>query len=91
MNGIITCSVKEALKLMEHLDDDDMVTLTIINRKTCIHTEPKRIKKKSSEELMNCAECIQYQNNDFFGRISLFGIKRDSKDIVHNILFPQLE
>ena len=76
---------------MEHLNDDDMVTLTIMDRKTCIHTEPKRIKKKSSEELMNCAECIQYQNNDIFGRISLFGTKKENKDIIQNILFPQLE
>ena len=51
MNGIITCSVKEASKLMEHLNDDDMVTLTIMDRKTCIHTEPKRIKKKSNEKI----------------------------------------
>lgn len=91
MNGIITCSVKEASKLMEHLDDDDMVTLTIMNKKSCIHLKPERIKKKNSEELIKCAECIQYQNNDFFGRISLFGTKRDNKDIIQNILFPQLE
>ena len=25
MNGVITCSVKEAAKLMEHLNDDDLI------------------------------------------------------------------
>ena len=47
MNGVITCSVKEAAKLMEHLNEDDLITLTIIDNKTHIHTQPKRIKKKN--------------------------------------------
>lgn len=91
MNGVITCSVKEATQLMEHLDEDDMVTLTIVNKKTLIHDESKRIKKKRGEELIKCANCIEYQNNDFFGRLSLFGVIKDNKDIIQNILFPQLE
>ncbi len=91
MNGIITCSVKEATKLMEHLNDDDLVTLTIINKKNNVHDIPQRIKKKNGEELIKCAKCIEYQNNDIFGRLSLFGTKRDNKDIIQNILFPQLE
>ena len=90
MNGIVTCSVKEAVKLMEHLNDDDMVTLTIINRKSYIHSETKRVQKKSGEELIKQADSIEYQNNDIFGRLSLFGVLKD-KDIIHNILFPQLE
>ncbi len=91
MNGIITCSVKEATKLMEHLNEDDMVTLTIVDKKAkIIHTEPRRIKKKNGEKLLAKAETIEYQDNDFFGRFSLFGTKKD-KDIVQNILFPQLE
>lgn len=91
MNGIITCSVKEATKLMEHLNEDDMVTLTIVDKKAKItHTQPKRIKKKSGEKLLAKAEVIEYQDNGFFGRFSLFGTKKD-KDIVQNILFPQLE
>ena len=90
MNGIITCSVKEATKLMEHLDEDSMVTLTIMNRKTHIHEQPERIKKKSSENLFEKADSIEYQDNDIFGRFSLYGVVRD-KDIIHNILFPQLE
>lgn len=90
MNGIITCSVKEATKLMEHLNEDDMVTLTIINTKTHIYKEPERIKKKNSEELLKDADSIEYEDNDFFGRFSLYGVVRD-KNIIQNILFPQLE
>lgn len=90
MNGIITCSIKEAIKLMEHLNEDDMVTLTIVNRKNYLHGETKRIKKKNGEELIKQADLIEYQDNDFFGRISLLNVLRD-KDIIQNILFPQLE
>lgn len=90
MNGIITCSVKEATKLMEHLSEDDMVTLTIINKKTHIYKEPERIKKKNSEELFKKADSIEYEDNDIFGRFSLYGVMRD-KNIIQNILFPQLE
>lgn len=91
MNGIITCSVKEATKLMEHLNEDDMVILTIVDKKAkIVHSQPKRIKKKSSEKLLAKAETIEYQDNDIFGRFSLFGTNND-KNIIQNILFPQLE
>jgi hypothetical protein len=90
MNGTITCSVKEASEIMKCLNDDCMVTLTITNRSTHIHSKPKRIKKKKSEELFEVADRIEYQDNDFFGRFSLFGTMKD-KDIIQNILFPQLE
>lgn len=90
MNRVVTCSVKEAIKLMEHLNEDDMVTLTIMNKITYKHGEVSRIKRKNGEELIKQADSIEYQNNDIFGRISLFGVLQD-KNIIHNILFPQLE
>lgn len=90
MNGIITCSVKEAAKLMEHLNEDDMVTLTIMNKKTHVYKEPERVLKKNGEELLNKAEDIEYEDNEIFGRFSLYGVVRD-KEIIHNILFPQRE
>lgn len=90
MNGVITCSVKEAAKLIEHLNEDDMIILTIIDKKTHIHTQPKRIKKKNGEELFDKADSIEYQNNDIFGRLSLYGVTSE-KNIIHNLLFPQLE
>ena len=88
MNGVITCSVKEAAKLIEHLNEDDMVTLTIIDKKSHIHTQPKRIKKKNGEELFNKADSIEYQNNEFFGRLSLYGVTSE-KNLIHNLLFLQ--
>ena len=39
---------------------------------------------------MDEADSIEYEDNDFFGRFSLYGVVRD-KNIIQNILFPQLE
>ena len=89
MNSI-TCTAKEALELLQHMKPDDMVTVTINNTLTYKHTKPVRIKKKKGEELINEADNIEYQDNDYFGRLSLYGITTE-KEIIHNILFPQLE
>ena len=86
----IMCSVKDAKKLIEHMHDDDMITMTVFSRKSYKHDKPKRIKKRNGEELIEQADAIEYQNNDIFGRISLYGVVEE-KDIVHNLLFPQLE
>lgn len=89
--NIIMCSVKEAVKLMEHIDEEDMVVLTIINReKKYIHDIPKRIKKKKGEDLIRQADNIFYQNNDYFGRLSLYGVLK-GRDIIHSISFPKME
>jgi len=86
----IVCSVKEAYKLMEHMDENDIVILSVINRKTYVHDIPRKIEKKNGEELIRKADNILYQNNDFFGTLSLYGVLKE-KNIIHNILFPQLE
>ena len=88
--GAILCSVKDAVKLMEHMSDDDMVLLTVINKKNYVHDVPRRIKKTKGEELIKQADNIFYQDNDFFGTISLYGVLKE-KDSIHNLLFPQLE
>ena len=88
--GVIVCSVKEAFELMKHMDENDMVVLSIVDKKTYIHDIPKRIKKKKSEELIKQADNISYQDNDYFGTLSLYGVRKE-KDTIHNILFPQLE
>ena len=88
--GVIVCSVKEAYELMNHMDESDMVILTILDKKTHIHSIPKRIKKKNGEELIRRADNILYQDNDFFGILSLYGVLKE-KNIIHNILFPQME
>lgn len=90
MSNIIMCSVKDAKKLFEHMNDDDMVTLTVFSKKSFKHDKPKRIKKKNGEELIEKADSIEYQDNDIFGRLSLYGVVEE-KDIVHNLLFHQLE
>lgn len=88
--GVIVCSVKEVFELMKHMDENDMVVLSVFNKKTYVHDIPRRIKKKNGEELIKKADNICYQDNDFFGTLSLYGVLKE-KDTIHNILFPQLE
>ena len=88
--GVIVCSAKRACELMKHMDENDMVILSVIDKKSYIHDIPKKIKKKKSEELIEKADNIRYQDNDYFGTLSLYGVLKE-KDTIHNILFPQLE
>lgn len=90
MMEVIVCSAKRACELMKHIDEDDMVMLSVINKKTYVHDITKKIKKKNGEELIKKADNICYQDNNFFGTLSLYGVVQE-KDIIHNILFPQLE
>ena len=88
--GFVVCSAKEACKLMQHMDENDLVILTIIDKKMYMYRKLEKIRKKNGEELIKQAEDILYQDNDFFGTLSLYGVLKE-KNIVHNILFPQLE
>lgn len=88
--GFIVCSAKQASEFMQHINSDDMVILAVLDKNTHIHDTTKRIKKEKGEELIKQADNIFYQDNDFFGTLSLYGVLRE-KDIIHNILFPQLE
>lgn len=88
--GVIVCSVKDAFELMKHMDENDMVVLSVVNKRTYVHDIPRRIRRKNGEELIKKADNIYYQDNDFFGTLSLYGVLQE-KDIIHNILFPQLE
>lgn len=87
MNEIM-CSVKDAKKLFEHMDDDDMVTLTVFSKKTFKHNKTKRIKKKNGEDLIDKADSIGYQDNEIFGRLSLYGVVKE-EDVIHSLLFAQ--
>ena len=87
---VIVCSVKDAFELMKHMDENDMVVLSVVNKRTYVHDIPRRIRRKNGEELIKKADNIYYQDNDFFGTLSLYGVLQE-KDIIHNILFPQLE
>ncbi len=90
MSDVVVCSVKEAYKLMDHMNEDDIVVLTVFNKKTYVHDKSKRIQKRKGEELIRQANDIYYQDNDIFGRLSLYGVLKE-QNIVHNILFPQQE
>ncbi len=88
MNDVIMCSVKDAKKLFEYMNDDDMITLTVFSKKTFKHNKTERIKKKNGEELIDRADSIEYQDNEIFGRLSLYGVVKE-KDVIHNLLFAQ--
>ena len=44
--GVIICSVKDACKLIEHMNENDMIVLSVIDEKRYLHDVPKRIRKK---------------------------------------------
>ena len=86
----IRCTVKEAIEKLSHMNENDEVILTINDLKKYEHAEPSRIKMETGKQLIKKAKGISYQDNDYFGRFSLYGITKE-KSIVHNLLFPQLE
>ena len=89
MNETVCCTVGEVTELMAHLDEDDMVILTIINRGLDIcHSEPRKIRKRCGEKMLLGAKTIEYQDNDFFGRFTF--IRDSNENIINNILFPQM-
>ena len=53
---------------------------------TFIHTRPRQITVDEGKRIINKANTIDYQDNDFFGLLSLDGVQ---EFIVHNIKFPQ--
>jgi len=92
MNGdFIVVSKEEAIqKIMEAPGDTVIIgKFLIVNPPHYIHDRPVRSKKKDGELLIIAAKEIEYQNNNYFGTLSLHGIKEEA--VTHNILFPQLE
>ena len=83
-------------KLIENTDieskHDIGITIDscVFNNVTFMHYRPERIKKRNGEDLIDRADSIEYQDNDIFGRISLHGVTKE-KNVIHNLLFPQLE
>ena len=86
----VACSVKDAKKLLSHLNDDDLIILSVFSKKTFVHNKPERIKKNNGEKLIDQAKEIKYQDNDYFGRLSLYGVMKET-DIIHNLLFQQID
>lgn len=92
MNGdFIVVSKEEAIKKIMEAPGDTVIIgkFLIVNPPHYIHDNPVRGKKKDGELLIIAAKEIEYQNNNYFGTLSLHGVKEEA--VIHNILFPQLE
>lgn len=55
------------------------------NGVTLIHTKPKLISADEGKQMINDAETVDYQDNNFFGRLCLEGVH---ELMIHNINFP---
>ena len=55
------------------------------NGVTLIHTKPKQISADEGKQMINDAANVDYQDNDFFGRLCLEGVQ---ELMIHNINFP---
>ena len=53
---------------------------------TFIHTKPKTISCDEGKRIINKANTVDYQDNDFFGLLSLEGVQ---EYMIHNIKFPR--
>lgn len=85
--GAVICSAREACEIID-MDANDILVVTTINKENYLHEVPKRIMKQQGKELIEQAEDIFYQDNDFFGVLSLYGAVKE-KNVICNILFPQ--
>lgn len=65
-----------------------MIWIDSFNGMTFIHTRPRKITIDEGKRIINKANTVDYQNNDFFGLLSLEGVQ---EFMVHNIKFPQIE
>lgn len=64
-----------------------MIWIDSFNGMTFIHTRPRQITVDEGKRIINKANTINYQDNDFFGLLSLDGVQ---EFMVHNIKFPQI-
>jgi hypothetical protein len=87
----IVVSKDEAIrKIMEAPGDTVIIgKILISNPSSYIHDRSVRSKKKDGELLIIAAKEIEYQNNNYFGTLSLHGTREES--VIHSILFPQIE
>lgn len=65
-----------------------MIWIDSFNGMTFIHTRPRQITIDEGKRIINKANTVDYQNNDFFGLLSLEGVQ---EFMVHNIKFPKIE
>ena len=65
-----------------------MIWIDSFNGMTFIHTRSRQITIDEGKRIINKATTVDYQDNDFFGLLSLEGVQ---EFMVHNIKFPQIE
>lgn len=76
-------SKEEAKKIIDKTPGK--IWIDSFNGITFIHTKPKQISADEGKNMINKALTVDYQDNDFFGRLSLEGVQ---ERIIHNINFP---
>ena len=62
-----------------------MIWVDSFNGVTFIHTKPKQISLDEGKQMINKADSVNFQNNDFFGRLCLESVQ---ELVIHNINFP---
>ena len=77
---------EEAKKMID--EAPGMIWIDSFNGVTFIHTRPKQITIDEGKRIINKADTVDYQDNDFFGLLSLDGVQ---EFMVHNIKFHQIE
>ena len=65
-----------------------MIWVDSFNGITFIHTRPRQITIDEGKRIINKANTVDYQDNDFFGLLSLEGVQ---EFMVQNIKFPHIE
>lgn len=79
-------SKEEAHRIID--ETHGMIWMDSFNGVTYIHTIPRQITIDEGKRIINKATTVDYQDNDFFGLLSLEGVQ---EFMVHNIKFPQIE
>ena len=77
-------SKEEAKQLIDSAQGK--IWIDSFNGITFIHTRTQQISVDEGKKIINKASTVDYQNNDFFGLLSLEGVQ---EFMIHNIKFPQ--
>lgn len=66
----------------------DLVWIDTVDCITYVHTKPEKINKRESKKIIYKASDIDYEDNDFFSRLSLSGVEGVPESLMHNLSFP---
>lgn len=79
---------KEVAKRLIDESPCELVWIDTIDTVTYVHTKPLRINKKDSKKIIHKASSFDYEDNDFFSRLSLMGVDGVPESLIHNLSFP---